>query len=168
MFGKFGSAKIHVVTAAALLAALTVGAPAHADSAGVQVGVLSCNVSSGWGFIFGSSREVKCTYSGTGAAVDHYAGHIGKFGVDIGYLQSAVIVWAVFAPTTDLGPGALKGDYGGVTGGAAVGIGAGANVLIGGSDKSITLQPVSIEGNSGLNVAAGIAALKLNYRPNLK
>lgn len=165
MLSKLHLTKFSLI-AGAVLAVSTFGAPAQADSGGVQVGVLSCNVSSGWGFIFGSSREVKCTFSGTAKSIEHYAGHIGKFGVDIGYLQSAVIVWAVFAPATDLAPGALAGGYGGVTGGASVGIGAGANVLIGGSNKSITLQPVSIEGNSGLNVAAGIAALKLDYQPN--
>ncbi len=166
MLGKFSFGKFHLIAGAAL-AALALGTPANA--AGVQAGVLSCNVASGWGFIFGSSREVKCTFSATvGGPVEHYAGHIGKFGVDIGYLQSAVIVWAVVAPAIQLAPGALAGSYGGVTGGAAVGIGAGANVLIGGFNKSISLQPVSIEGNSGLNVAAGIAELQLDYKPDLK
>jgi hypothetical protein len=166
VLGKFKFGKFCLIAGAAL-GALAVGTPANA--AGVQAGVLSCNVASGWGFIFGSSREVKCTFSGTaGGPIEHYAGHIGKFGVDIGYMQSAVIVWAVIAPTTQLAPGALAGGYGGVTGGAAVGVGAGANVLIGGSNKSISLQPVSIEGNSGLNVAAGIAELRLDYKPNVK
>ena len=81
--------------------------------------------------------------------------------VDIGYVQSAVIVWAVFAPTADVAPGALAGDYGGVTAGASIAVGLGANVLIGGSTKQIALQPLSVEGNQGLNVAAGIASISL-------
>jgi hypothetical protein len=91
-----------------------------------------------------------------------YKGKISKFGVDIGYLNSAVLVWAVLAPTADaITPAALRGDYIGATGSATVGVGAGANVLVGGMHNSFTLQPVSIEGNTGLNVAAGVAALKL-------
>ena len=97
--------------------------------------------------------------------VEHYSGNINKFGVDIGYTQGGVIVWGVIAPTSSLAPGALSGDYGGVTASATVGVGVGANVLLGGFNKSITLQPVSIEGNSGLNVAAGIAGVTLKYEP---
>ena len=92
---------------------------------------------------------------------EHYAGKIQKFGVDIGYVSSAVIVWAVVAPTSDLAPGALNGDYVGATASATVGVGVGAHVLVGGFSKSVTLQPVSIEGNQGLNVAGGIGAMSL-------
>ena len=86
-----------------------------------------------------------------------------KFGADIGYLQSGVILWAVLAPTTNLGQGALAGHYGGATASAAVGVGAGANVLVGGFNSSIALQPVSIEGQNGLNVAAGVASMNLTF-----
>jgi len=96
--------------------------------------------------------------------VEHYTGKISKFGVDIGYQKSGVLLWAVFAPSTDLAAGALTGDYGGVTAGAAVGVGGDANVLIGGSTKSISLQPVSIEGDKGINLAVGIAAISLKYQ----
>jgi hypothetical protein len=141
------------------LGALAMPAPARA-AVTVKAGVLTCHVDSGWGFVFGSSRGLQCTYSGNGR-VEHYAGQISKFGADIGYLQSGVIVWGVLAPTSDLGAGALSGDYGGVTAGASAGVGADANVLIGGSNRSISLQPLSIEGDKGLNVAAGIAAVTL-------
>jgi hypothetical protein len=70
------------------------------------------------------------------------------------------MVWLVFAPG-QVSPGALAGDYGGATASATVGAGVGANVLLGGSNKQITLQPVSVEGSAGLNVAAGIAAVTL-------
>jgi Protein of unknown function (DUF992) len=134
--------------------------PAPADAT-VKAGVLTCHVSSGWGFVFGSSRSLRCTYSGSGR-VEHYTGQIKKWGVDIGYVQSGVIVWGVFAPTTDLGRGALVGGYGGASGGASVGLGADANVLVGGSNREISLQPVSLEGDRGLNVAAGIASITLH------
>ena len=155
--------KLRVAAGAAALAigALALGSPAEAQSPGVQVGVLTCNVAGGWGFVFGSTRGVRCTFSPKPGLGEHYAGNISKFGVDIGYLQGAVMVWAVIAPTASLAPGALSGSYVGATGSATVGVGAGANVLVGGFNKSITLQPVSIEGNAGLNVAAGIGALTL-------
>lgn len=150
-----------VVSAAVLaVCAMAFGAPASADQPNVKVGVLTCNVDSGFGFIFGSSKGLRCVYSGTNHT-ENYVGKISKFGVDIGYQASAVIVWAVFAPASTLAPGALGGEYGGATAGASVGVGAGANVLVGGSNKSIALQPVSIEGSTGLNVAAGIAEVTL-------
>jgi len=156
----------NLVASAAILAmgALALAAPAKADTS-VKAGVLTCNVDSGWGFVFGSSRDLKCNYSGAGGRHEHYSGHIAKYGVDIGYLQGGVIVWGVVAPTADLKAGALAGDYGGATGGASVGVGATANVLIGGFNRSIALQPVSVEGDKGLNVAAGIAAVTLHAEP---
>jgi len=142
---------------------LSLSGEAVADAGGVKAGFLTCNVSSGFGFVFGSSRDLKCTYAPKPGVVEHYNGTVKKFGVDIGFTQSAVVVWGVLAPTADLAPGALAGSYGGVTGGASVGIGAAANVLVGGSNNTISLQPLSIEGNTGLNVAAGIAAIDLEF-----
>ena len=144
--------------------AAAVGTPAKAQG-GVQVGVLTCNVASGFGFVFGSSRAINCTLSPTGGPPQHYVGAINKFGVDIGYLQGGVIVWTVVAPSANIGPGSLAGTYAGATGSATVGVGVGANVLVGGSGNSIALQPVSIEGTTGLNVAAGIAQMTLTYQP---
>ncbi len=144
--------------------ALVASAPAHAQS-GIRVGVLTCNVASGWGLVFGSSKEVNCTFSRDGRDLAHYQGHIDKFGVDLGYTAGGVMVWAVFAPTEGPPPGSLDGTYGGVTASATAGAGVGANLLIGGSDRSISLQPLSVEGNTGLNVAGGIAGLRLHYLP---
>jgi hypothetical protein len=153
-----------ILAAASLgLGALAVQAPARAD-ASVKAGLLTCQVASGWGFVFGSSRDLHCTYQENGK-IAKYAGSISKFGVDIGYLQSGVMVWAVLAPTADLDAGALAGDYGGVTAGATTGVGGNANLLIGGSTRSISLQPLSIEGDKGFNLAAGIAAISLTYVP---
>ena len=132
---------------------------------GVRVGTLTCHVASGWGFVFGSSKALRCTFAPAPGRAEFYAGTINKFGVDIGYTQGGVLIWAVFAPTADLRPGALNGNYIGATGSATVGVGAGANVLIGGSNNTISLQPVSVEGNTGLNVAAGIGSISLRYQP---
>ncbi|HEY1850100.1 MAG TPA: DUF992 domain-containing protein [Candidatus Binataceae bacterium] len=137
--------------------------PVRAADMKVKTGYLTCHEASGWGFIIGSSHKVRCTYTSNEHHVEYYEGSISKFGADIGYLQSAVILWAVAAPTTNLGAGALAGSYGGVDASVALGVGAGANVLVGGFDKSIALQPVSVEGQNGLNVAAGIAGLSLKY-----
>ena len=142
------------------------GTPARAQG-GVQVGILTCNVASGFGFVFGSSRAVNCTFSPSAGPPQHYVGAINKFGVDIGYTQGGVLVWGVFAPSGGLAPGALSGNYVGATGSATVGVGAGANVLVGGSNRTISLQPVSLEGNTGLNVAAGIGSISLRYQPQV-
>lgn len=146
-----------VFVAAALLAT---AAEANAAPHGVRVGTLTCNVASGWGFVFGSSRDLHCTYRGNNHR-EHYVGSISKFGVDIGYTEGGVLIWGVFAPTSDMRKGALEGDYGGATASATIGVGIGANVLLGGLDKSIALQPLSVEGDKGLNVAAGIGAISL-------
>ncbi len=132
-----------------------------ADEGGVKAGMLTCQVASGWGFVFGSSKDLKCAYSPKPGVTEHYTGSIGKFGVDIGYTEATVIAWTVLAPSTDIGPGALAGTYTGATGAAAVGVGVGANVLVGGGAKSISLQPVSFQAGTGFNVAGGIAMITL-------
>jgi Protein of unknown function (DUF992) len=153
-----------VVTSILFVSSWSLPAHAQANNYTVKTGYLTCHEASGWGFILGSSRELRCSYSSNGGRVEYYTGSVSKFGADIGYLKSAVILWAVAAPTKDLKPGALEGHYGGATASLTLGVGAGANVLIGGFDKSIALQPVSVEGQNGLNVAAGIAEMTLKYR----
>jgi Protein of unknown function (DUF992) len=152
--------KIRLMMSAVALGAFALAAPAQAAPHGIKVGTLTCNVASGWGFVFGSSKDLHCTFRGN-SHHDHYSGSISKFGVDIGYTDGGVLVWGVFAPTSDVRAGALEGDYVGATASATVGVGLGANVLIGGLDKSIALQPLSVEGNKGLNVAAGIGSISL-------
>src|SRR5277367_1256427 len=151
------------LTGALALAAATAvafGAPAKAD--GVKVGVLNCHESSGWGFIFGSSKGLHCIYHHGGYS-ERYNGDVSKFGVDIGYTSGAVIVWDVLAPNAGPERGALAGDYVGVQASASVGPGVGANALVGGFRRSFTLQPVSIQGEEGLNVAAGIGSMSLHF-----
>ncbi|MBV8524854.1 MAG: DUF992 domain-containing protein [Acetobacteraceae bacterium] len=142
---------------------LAFGTPVQAQS--VKAGIMTCNVAGGFGFIFGSSRAVNCTFAPNGVAPQHYVGAINKFGVDIGYVEAAVMAWAVLAPATNPGPGSLAGTYVGATGSASIGVGIGANVLFGGFGNSISLQPLSIEGDKGVNVAGGIAELTLTFQP---
>jgi hypothetical protein len=168
MFKRRSSVKMTLKAAAAAIAALGTlamsGTPSSAAS-GVAVGTLTCNVSSGWGIVIGSSRSLNCTLVGVNGVSEHYTGNITKFGADIGYTQAGVIIWTVFAPQATLIPGALSGGYAGGTASATVGVGLGANGLIGGSGNQIALQPLSISGSVGLNVAAGVAAMSLAYAP---
>ena len=143
---------------------VALGTPARAQD--VRVGMMTCDVAGGFGYVLGSSRDLQCTFSPAQGPAEHYAGRISKFGVDIGYVQNAVMVWTVLAPTVALSPGSLTGTYGGVTASATVGVGVGANVLVGGSSDTISLQPVSIEGGTGLNVSGGFASMSLNFEPS--
>jgi hypothetical protein len=152
--------QIAAVAAATIVAAAASAGPAAAQG-GVQVGTLTCNASGSIGFIFGSSKSIACTFSAP-RGLEYYRGSISKFGVDIGYTRGGVLVWTVFAPQGNLMPGALTGGYAGGTASATVGVGVGANALIGGSGNHIALQPVSIEANRGLNVAAGVASMTLS------
>jgi Protein of unknown function (DUF992) len=161
MFTKVG---LVIGSLALAIGVLASGPPARAQG-GAQVGTLTCNVASGWGFVFGSSRALRCTFASASGQTQYYTGTIRRFGVDIGFTRAGVLVWAVLAPTSDLAPGALAGEYAGATASATVGVGAGANVLVGGSNRTISLQPVSFEGSTGLNVAAGIGAISLRYEP---
>ncbi len=149
---------------AALLALSLAVSPALAkNNKGVKIGVLSCDVSGGVGLIFASSRSVDCTFERTvGGRNERYKGTIDRLGIDIGVTGKAVMAWVVFAPGK-LKRGALAGSYGGVSAEASVAVGLGANVLLGGSNKSIALQPLSVQAQTGLNVAAGIAAMRLKY-----
>ena len=154
---------LSIGTAAVL--AMLMGTAAMAQSStvptGIKAGYLNCDEASGWGFVVGSSRALKCTYTSTSGGTEHYVGSITKVGVDIGYVSGGVMLWAVLAPTSDPGKGALAGSYAGVTAGATLAGGGSANVLVGGSDESISLQPVTIEGTTGLNLAAGFAGIVL-------
>jgi hypothetical protein len=148
-----------LAAAAAIAVTLAAGEPAHAQS-GVKIGTLTCDVAGGIGMILGSSKSVSCQFNGA-HGVELYSGVINKFGLDIGVTGHQVMTWVVFAPGR-VNPGSLAGTYVGATAEATAAIGAGANVLIGGFNKSVTLQPVSISAQTGLNVAAGVAELVLH------
>jgi len=152
--------RLSVLAAAiAAVVALGVGAPAQAQS-GVNAGSLSCNVAGGVSFVFGSSKELSCIFTGVNGKAQRYKGTVNRYGIDIGFTKEAQIIWLVFAPG-NVAPGALAGTYAGATAAVAAGAGVGVNALVGGSNKQITLQPVSVEGSVGLNIAAGVSEIKL-------
>jgi Protein of unknown function (DUF992) len=147
---------------AALVAAsaLAMASAAHAK-AGVRVGTLTCTVEPGWGHVIASSRDMDCTYQPQHRRAEHYTGEIKRYGVDLGHTRGGALVWEVVAPTSNVGRTALEGAYGGVSADATVGVGGAAHVLVGGLDRSITLQPLSFEGNTGLALAAGVGVMHL-------
>jgi hypothetical protein len=158
MFSRAHASFLALVLALPVLTAGTAMA-----KSGVNIGTLSCTVDGGVGLILGSSKKMTCKFDPSGKGhKQNYSGTIGKLGVDIGITGKSYIAWLVFAPG-NVKAGALAGSYGGVSAQASVGLGLGANVLVGGSNKSIALQPVSVEGQTGLNVAAGLTSITLKY-----
>lgn len=134
---------------------------AQAAKANAKIGVIRCDVAGSVSFVFGSTRKLECVYAPSGNyPTERYSGEIEKYGLDIGYVESGVIVWAVLAPTTAVPRGALAGTYVGVSADVAAGAGLGANALLGGG-SSVALQPLSISGSEGLNIAAGLSQVQL-------
>jgi hypothetical protein len=146
------------ILAASVLAALT-GAAYAQDR--VQVGVLECRGGTSIGFVVGSVTNLGCVLRIEGVPEDRYVAVIRKVGLDLGITQETALAWAVYAPVNRLGPGDLSGNYAGAQGSASFGVGAGGNVLVGGSDNTIALQPLSLQGQVGVNIAAGLESLEL-------
>ncbi len=148
------------LAAAALLA---IGAAPASAQSNVRVGTLSCNIDPSVSFIIGSVRNMSCTFrpSVRGAKPATYSGSVRRLGLDVGFSGKGGMVWGVFAPSAKVGQGALRGTYVGASAGATIGVGLGANVLVGGSNNTIALQPLSVEGQTGLNLALGVAGLTL-------
>ncbi|HRP11905.1 MAG TPA: DUF992 domain-containing protein [Terricaulis sp.] len=134
---------------------------AQADNPGVNVGTLQCEVDGGWGHVIASTRDMTCVFRPVDGGAEHYRGELRRYGVDLGYTSDSKLIWGVVAPTSDMTRGALEGEYAGASAQATAGIGLGANVLIGGLDRSIALQPLSVEGNTGVAVAAGVGVIVL-------
>lgn len=149
-----------MVATVAITAAMIAAASAQADR--TKVGALDCDISGGIGVIIASKKSVQCVF--TPAQVDQpreiYVGNITKFGLDLGATSGGRMLWDVVAPTSRA-RGALAGRYAGASADASVGVGGGANVLIGGSNRTVTLQPLSVQGQTGLNLAVGVAELEL-------
>ena len=143
--------------AAAMLTASIVGATAQQR---IRVGVLECRGGASVGFIVGSVTNLGCVLRANGLE-DRYVATIRKVGLDLGITQESTLAWVVYAPVERIGPGDLSGDYAGAQGSAAVGVGVGGNVLVGGSANSIALQPLSVQGQVGLSVSAGLESLEL-------
>lgn len=150
----------HIAILAAVIGVVALAGSEARAQARVEVGVLTCTVRGGTGFIVGSTKDLRCRFNRPGRD-EYYHGTISKFGLDIGSTKQSAIAWAVFAPTANLRPRSLNGGYGGVSAEATVGVGVGANALIGGSNKGIILQPLSVSAQQGLNIAAGVASLQL-------
>jgi hypothetical protein len=160
--GGIMSFKISCACAVLVLASLAIAIePGGTQPTRVKSGVLDCDVSGGFGWIIGSQKSVECLFMPDQPGPrEQYTGIITKYGLDIGATAGSRMVWAVYSETT-AGRGALAGDYAGVSGEATVAVGLGANVLVGGSNRTVTLQPVSTTEQSGLNLAIGVASLEL-------
>jgi hypothetical protein len=135
--------------------------PADAQPNRVQVGTLACSISAGVGLVVASQRNVSCNFQPDGGPPEAYTGTLTRVGVDVGFTTGGAMVWGVFAGTNRYA-GMLSGTYAGATAEATVAAGLGANVLVGGSNRSVALQPLSVQGQVGLNVAAGVGALELH------
>jgi hypothetical protein len=152
-----------ILAMTALAASATLAAPAMA-AASAKLGLLECAISGGAGFVIGSQKDLSCTFTPADKSMpsEAYFGGVTKYGLDVGVTGGAVMQWAVLAPTDVVyGPGALAGDYVGASAEATAAIGAGANVLVGGSDVTYALQPLSIQGQTGVNVAVGVSKFEL-------
>ena len=157
--------KTKTILAPAAFAALALVGLSSAASAQVRVGLLECNVSAGTGMVITSTKALDCLFRPDGGAPEHYFGTVTRYGLDVGMTNAGKLAWGVLAPTAIPGAGALQGTYTGVGGGATVGVGATANVLVGGSGQTTSLQPLSISGQTGLNVTAGVGQIALEYAP---
>src|SRR5450755_4558950 len=157
---NFKNVWIGSAAALSVVAALAVSGAAAAPEH-VKAGTLDCDVSGGVGLIIGSQKQMTCMFTpASGGRREVYLGTIHKFGLDVGATTGGKMAWTVYAPTNQR-VAALSGTYGGASGEATVGAGVGANVLVGGSERTVTLQPLSVQGQTGLNLAAGVASLEL-------
>lgn len=129
----------------------------------IAAGQLTCGVKGGTSFIIGSTKDLRCVFRASpGDEGERYEGQIQKYGLDIGVTNQAILTWTVLAPSRGVLAGALSGKYLGVAADASAGLGGGANVLVGGSNNSISLQPLSVQGQTGLNAAVGVAEVELH------
>ena len=127
----------------------------------VRAGILQCQGGQNVGFVVGSVTSLECVFQSEGRRPEAYIATVRRYGLDIGFTEQTKFSWAVNAPTGRVGRGDLAGNYGGVGANASVGVGGGGNFLVGGPQNSYALQPVSVQGQTGLNVAAGVADIEL-------
>lgn len=155
--------KILIGAAGAIAWICMVTLPAQADL--FRVGRLVCSADARVGLIVGSTQPLRCVFHSTNPARQYiYAGRISRVGLDIGLTQGGVLSWAVLAKNSRIGRATMRGTYIGASGSVALGPGLGANVLIGGSRRSVVLQPLSIELSVGINLAVGVTRLTLGTR----
>ncbi|WP_214472062.1 DUF992 domain-containing protein [Mesorhizobium sp. dw_380] len=154
--------------AAAVIATVLAGA-AQAQDQGIELGALECAISGGTGFIFGSAKDLSCTFipADSTFAPEAYFGAVNKYGLDIGTTKQAVMRWLVLTPLKNIyAPGALAGDYFGASAEVTAAVGAGANLLVGGSSQAFTLQPLSLQTQTGINLAIGVSQFQLRSTEN--
>jgi hypothetical protein len=156
---------IRAILCAASAAVLITSAQSAVAQQDAKVGTLRCEVSGGLGLIITSRKDMNCVFTSPSGQSEPYVGTIRKFGLDIGVTDQGVLAWDVFAPSEGPEHGALAGDYAGVDASATIGAGVGANALVGGSGRSFTLQPLSIQAQTGLALAAGVASMTLRPGP---
>lgn len=156
-----------IIAMSALAATFSFSAVAQTPPNWVQAGMLSCRVDPSIGFIIFGHQPMDCRYTPSNLTIPPigYDGAVNTVGIDVGVSAGSVLGWAVFAPTTGIPYGALAGEYVGVSGDLGIGLGAGANVLVGGSNRTIALQPLSLEGSIAVNVVVGLSSLNLRVRP---
>lgn len=155
--------KKYFLLASLVLATFATTADAQAPGAWAQVGVLTCRLNPSIGFIIAGHQSMECNYAPSGLnSPQGYQGAINIVGLDIGVTAGGVLAWTVFAPTQGVAPGALAGEYVGASGDLGIGVGAGANILVGGSGRTFALQPLSLEGSVAVNIALGVSMLKLH------
>jgi hypothetical protein len=144
---------------ASLTALLTLTSPLLAQSQDwVKVGGLSCSMAPTIGLLVVSEQKLNCTFTPSGPyPPEHYNGTMGTVGIDVGVIGGGLLAWPP--------QGSLATTYGGASGSIAAGVGVGANVLLGGSGRSVMLQPISVEGSVGIEVTLGVAALTLQWVP---
>lgn len=129
---------------------------------GTSVGTLACKMAPSIGLIFGSRQRMACRFTPNGGGPSQaYLGVMNTIGLDIGVTAGGALAWGVFAPTAGPKAGALAGTYVGASGAVGVGLGVGANLLFGGTGRSIALQPLSVEGSVGFNLSLGVSGLTL-------
>jgi hypothetical protein len=158
-----------VMAGCGLVAAVALSADPAEAQAPAQAGMLQCNVAPGVGYLVTSSRSLACRFMpSSGARPEYYVGTINRLGFVIGVSGPGQLAWAVFAPSTALPFDALAGHYAGATAGASFGVGLGGNVLVGGSASTIALQPLSVDAQTGFNLAAGVAELTLEPAPHYR
>ena len=146
------------------LAAASVVAPMAASAAGIATGVLTCHQERESNFVVYSSAKYSCDYTSASGRTDQFTGTIRKVGVDLSTSKEQTLVWYVFAPQSGLKSGALEGGYVGASADASIGAGGGVHALIGGLDRSFTLQPVSVAGEIGVGAAVGVETLRLKHK----
>lgn len=157
---EFNSMRLSSLLGVAFAALVASFATANAQQT-VQIGVLECHGGQNVGMVITSATTLECVFRGQGRRPEPYLAHVSRFGVDLGVTENTSFAWAVHAPTQRIGRGDLAGNYGGVGGNVSFGLGGGGNLMWGGSQNSFALQPLSLQGQTGLNVTGGIVGLGL-------